>query len=540
MMEKISTLRAGFARAVAAVRSAAVRAWNESLRILREARRKVVERWDALSDTQQDFAKNLGIGFGLMLAIAYVSRVNAFAELKRATLDWQIAMLSGTDSGPGVAFVDVDQASEDAYQDAAGHAFYFTPRDKIMELIQASVAARPSAVVVDFDLSQPMDDPFADAFREVFGRPPNAAEAKSRKLVVPKDARLSPVQRFFVDDWRLGDYLATYANSCASKPEAPAPGSCVPIILTRSTVQAPQGPGVPVLRTQLRSFVDDALTGTRANSHAVFWGSTTFDHDDDYVVRHWRLWEPACTPDGKADVLTSSALLAVSLTKGWIAAEPLHAELKGHFAPSNCGGSQAVASTDSAELKVGSVLLSKDELARTERFSIRWTATGSSLANQFSARVLSDASERPDIACHDDGGPCATGKIVVIGSSYRDNGDFHRTPTLGGDMPGTVVLVNEINSLLQPQPTLRESWLLSYLIEGTLVVLLSWFFIFFDPTLVSMIATTLTLLVLTVLSFAFLGAGVWLDVSLPLVGIQVHEWYARAERAMSPRKGAGA
>ncbi len=537
----MSTLRAGFTRGVASVRTTAARAWHEFRRSLGEALRAVYERWDRLTGTQKEFVKNLGIGFGILVGVAIISQANAFVELKRATLDWQIAMLSGTDTGSGVAFVDVDQSSADAYRDEAGRAFYFTPRDKIMQLIDATVAAKPSAIVVDFDLSQPLDDPFVDAFREVFGRLPSPQEMKRRSLVVPKHARLDAVQRFFVDDWRLSDYLATYARGCATKPEVPLPGSCVPIILARTTVQTPEAGGGPALRIQAASFLDDALGGPDdRGSRAVFWGSTTFDHDDDYVVRHWRLWEPACTAEGKPEVLTSSALLAVSIAKRWMAPAQLHSELLQHFAPDNCPSASAKFTRATGDLTVGPVPLSQEELARTERFSIRWTQGGSSLANEFSAHNLSNANERPDIGCHGDGRPCATGKIVVIGSSYRDNGDFHRTPTLGGDMPGSVVLVNEINSLLQPQPTLRENWLLTYLIEGTLIVLLSWFLIFFDPTLVSMIATTVTLCVLIVLSFTFLGAGVWVDVSLPLVGIQMHEWFSRAEHAWSRRKGAEA
>jgi CHASE2 domain-containing sensor protein len=542
MMAKIATLRTGFARGLASIRQTLARAWSEFRRILGEGRRAVLDRWRALTGTQREFVKNLGIGFGILFVVAFVSQANAFVELKRATLDWQIAMLSGTDTGSDVAFVDIDQFSANAYQADSGGAFYFTPRDKIMQLIDIALAAKPKAVVVDFDLSQPADDPFVDAFREVYGRLPTADERKRGSLVVPKNARLDPVQQFFVNDWRLSDYLASYARTCAARPEFPLKGSCVPIVLARTTLQTPQPAGRPPIRTQAPSFLDDALGGpdrepSATGSRAVLWGSTTFDQDDDDVVRHWRLWEPACTALGKPDVLTSSALLAANFVKGWMPTNDLHSALVRHFAPDNCRSTFPTSMRETGDLTVGPILLSQEALARTERFSIGWTQASTSLANQFSAQGLSDASERADIACHGNGLPCASGKVVVIGSSYLDNGDIHRTPTIAGEMPGSVILVNEINSLLQPQPTLRENLILTYAIEGVLIVLLSWFLIFFDPTLVSMIATTVTLLVLIVLSFVFLGAGVWVDVSLPLVGIQMHEWFSRAEHAWHRRKG---
>jgi hypothetical protein len=100
----------------------------------------------------------IGVGILLLLKLPFVSGIVSHAE--RALLDWQIAAIQGTSGGDGIAFIDVDDDTE-ALLSNAGVAPYFTPRDKLLTLIKAAVAAQAGIVLVDFDLSQPTDQ---DAF----------------------------------------------------------------------------------------------------------------------------------------------------------------------------------------------------------------------------------------------------------------------------------------------------------------------------------------------------------------------------------------
>jgi hypothetical protein len=482
--------------------------------------------WESLDDKRRHFWKNVTIGLGLAVALQCLELLGVLAPLKQFGLDWQIATLSGEHHGERVAFIDIDEASELKFGAAGGPPPYFTPRDQLAKLIAAAVDAGAAAVVVDVDLSEPAGDPVREAYREVTGRPaagdPAAIGRTLRALAKSPPASLDSVQRFFLADWQLSDYLASRTRACAAKPIAPLPGSCVPIILAR-----PVGTSTTFKSVALPSFLDAAAP---RDSKGVFWGSVTFDHDPDFVVRRWRLWEPACDVDGTSDVLPASALLAYALGKPLTAGDDRvydRSALQATLAPADCRG--VAAKSAPREPAVRDIALTTRGVERTLRYFISWRdGVGPSLDEDIPADGVLVPGYKLDIDCRA-ATSCVRGKrIVVIGSTYRNNGDFHRVP--GGEMPGSLVLINEIDSLTSDHPVLHEApVLLSLFLEAILVVGLAWAFMVFDPTFVLAAALLLTLGGLLGSSLLSLENGEWFDLAVPCIGIQIHEWVARAE-----------
>lgn len=233
---------------------------RESLRALKE---QAGAWWLSLTDDQRHFCTNVGIGFAILALVEILSVAGMLSGLKRALLDWQIAQLSGVSTGAygdpsraDIAFVDIDEPTEEAFADASGgNRPYFTPRDKLKSLIAAAVNGGAAVVVVDIDLSQPPDgDPLGEAYREVTGRPASAANAETLRKLDLRRAHLDAVQQFYFADWQLSDYLADYTRACARKPWPPAAGSCVPIVLARSVAVSTADPEAPPIRRPLHPF----------------------------------------------------------------------------------------------------------------------------------------------------------------------------------------------------------------------------------------------------------------------------------------------
>jgi hypothetical protein len=112
-------------------------------------------------------------------------------------------------------------------------------------------------------------------------------------------------------------------------------------------------------------------------------------------------------------------------------------------------------------------------------------------------------------------------KIVLIGGSYTDGGDIHATPL--DDMPGGLVVLNAIHSLLQHGEIKPLSYwenfgwtVLSLVIVGFLFVLIGesfWWYV---------VTGTITIVSIP-LSVFFLGEGIWINFAFPLLAIHIHQ-----------------
>lgn len=131
----------------------------------------------------------------------------------------------------------------------------------------------------------------------------------------------------------------------------------------------------------------------------------------------------------------------------------------------------------------------------------------------------------------------ASGRVVVIGASYADARDVHRTPI--GDMPGALVIANAIKSLaLFGQFSLPPTWL-QWLLKLLLIVFAALIFLAFRSLLAVGVAGVIIIIVLFPLSFYFFKYGVWIDFALPLFAMLMHRALAEYRGAQREAKEFG-
>jgi CHASE2 domain-containing sensor protein len=453
----------------------------------------------------------IGVVILVLVKLPYVSGIVSHAQ--RALLDWQIAAINGTSSAAGIAFIDIDDATEARFA-ADGVIPNLTPRDELLKLINAAVTARAGIVVVDVDLSEAADE---DAFT---GR-------ASRE-------RPWSGKPFFDADRELAESLGRHARACNAGTERP----CIPIVLVRELrIRPGQGASSRPVRVLQPSFIDPELVG----SAGVVWSTALFDHDDDGMLRRWRLWEPACTPSGDPAVLPSAALVAAVFGRVPDAAKPafdpriVQRRLERELAPAACDRPNAVRAmpNEAHRTSIQGIDLTAETLPR----QIRYRVSDTSMAQRISAfGLLTDPAVPLDNGC--DSGIdaarklyCVRGKIVVIGSTYRDDGDYHRVPA--GELAGSLVIVNVIDSLLTQThdfDELKEP--LPTIIELGLIVGLAWLLTRFEedePLLLLAFTVAIVVLSLPISFIVLLEGNSWFDIGPPLIGIALHDWFGRGE-----------
>ena len=114
-----------------------------------------------------------------------------------------------------------------------------------------------------------------------------------------------------------------------------------------------------------------------------------------------------------------------------------------------------------------------------------------------------------------------TDKIVVIGGSYSDGHDIHQTPL--GRMPGALVLLNSIHSLLQygnikPLPDWSK-----FFVTALLIALMGMIFLYVNSFWKAQVLNLLLIFILLPFSVALLRYGIWLNFATPLIFIQLYQ-----------------
>lgn len=129
-----------------------------------------------------------------------------------------------------------------------------------------------------------------------------------------------------------------------------------------------------------------------------------------------------------------------------------------------------------------------------------------------------------------------SGRVAVIGQSYVEAGDQHYTPM--GQMPGSVVLVNAIDSMVRyPLIQPLDAWI-GLTLSLLLIIVVGYVFARWSSAVGPLISTALALPILAVISFYCFTYGVWLDFVLPLVGILIHREFKAFEERVELRKRA--
>jgi hypothetical protein len=124
-------------------------------------------------------------------------------------------------------------------------------------------------------------------------------------------------------------------------------------------------------------------------------------------------------------------------------------------------------------------------------------------------------------------------KIVLIGSSNPESGDYHYTPI--GFIPGMYVLGNVINTEIMNLYPRQISDFLKYLIELLIIVFSAYVFICTDIFKARYITSILLLLILGFINWLiFFKYGIFINFILPVIGMRSHAFIGNIERWFTP------
>lgn len=328
----------------------------------------------------------LAIGLVTTLALGFVfaTRLKVDAlDLKRfLTADgvtFLSALLAGErrDAVP-VTIVDIDERAFLAWGSPAA-----IPRDRLAALLERLLEKRPRAVVVDVDLS--LD---------------SQADAAPMRALVEGYSRLH---------------------------------AAPPLLLVRHLREMPSGTDVGGGMLDRDTPLDDVVQA----SPNVRWVVARFKAEDDWFFRRWSGFQTVCATG------IPRAFPAVALATTAVSANPtdgistLDAWLR-RRATAACAG------------EIGSVLPRADDPpwlrnageTMTIPFAVGFTQDVAQFGTTpHRGRITPIFARLPAAAVLDGGGaPGIEDRVVVIGASYEEARDLHRTPL--GVMPGVYVLAN--------------------------------------------------------------------------------------------------
>ncbi len=444
--------------------------------------------WQRLSP----FYKNVVFGLLITLLLIGLRHGQWISELEDLSVDWMMTLYRGDlvkENTPPFVILDID---EETYQ-AWGEPF-ITPRDKLLKLLHFAVQSQAKLIIVDIAIDEQ----------------PHLAEG----LLHPHDLALKY-------------YLAEYDNRYCSDSDCPA------ILLTR-TFRLPKGikpfnPNTqPYYLAQRPSFLDKIVM---RSSH-IYWGSTQFEREHDRLLRRWNLWIPTCT-QMVSDIIPSMPLLAATLLveeeKSGVL--PCSCRLRHHlnyFLP-NCQKSPQKWTSDGLRHKPTEFVVSQDlvfdlhptRLSRRMLYTIPWYLNpGKTLPTVSDGRELLTIMSANKILNKSVSDKALRDSVTIIGGSYLAGRDWHATPL--GWMPGLLVLVNSIQSLLQYgilQPP-SNWWIL--LFATILIMLTSWLLIQYGQ-LWGAIYSVFLIIALIPLSFVLFKYGIWLSFAIPWAAVQLRQ-----------------
>ena len=114
-------------------------------------------------------------------------------------------------------------------------------------------------------------------------------------------------------------------------------------------------------------------------------------------------------------------------------------------------------------------------------------------------------------------------RIVVIGGSNAESRDMFLTPV--GAMPGSMVLLNAINSLLQQGQLHQLPTLLGLGIGIVLGMAVGLCLYVFQFAIAIALSGLVVGIVIWLLVWQWITVGVWLDVGAPMFAMILHRWY---------------
>jgi CHASE2 domain-containing sensor protein len=402
-------------------------------------------------------------------------------------------------------FFDIDERTYRAWGEPL-----FVPRDKLLELIRFAAEAPARLLVVDVELTKHVPVP--------------ARPASTPPLRNDPSIPMEP-------DRALADYLRRYSERSSASTSAPHMIFARTIGPRTPSDERPAGPlGDGTLREERPSEFLEAVVGS---SPVLHWASPLSDRDDDGLVRNWRLFEPTCL-DRSPHAIPSMALLSWAvlrtplMSRGAFTPASFQNELERQFAPSAATCVDARASMPASKASpmpwvlydgvLGKRLILSAKPSDLEQRIFYKFQTTTSLADSFSHVPALLITERTDQPLSPD---LVAGKTVVIGSSYEAGKDLHETPI--GEMPGAMVVINQINALMEFGQFQEVSRAIRWAGLLLLIVIFSLSFSFFTKTWGAHISTLIINAVLLPVSLWLFQYGWWLDLVFPLFVLQAYQ-----------------
>lgn len=402
---------------------------------------------------------------------------------------------------PEFVFLDIDDNT---------HAFWnypvITPRDKLMDTISTLVKDQPMLIMVD-------------------------VEIRGKELITNAD----------ID---LFNYLKSYKQTCQEQ--------CVPILFVKTFQEEFQSSMLP--RKPHDSFLDEAI---QASYPYTQWISASFFASGyDNVMREWLLWQSTCSSTTQeVNIIPSVQLFIATFSRcsnGYkqsaLHARQLLEEKLLPFSPRKCGKPTNVIAPKLLEICDG-LKIGIEEHTRAQRilYSIPWIDDelyqygdihGNPIVQRQSLQQYTMFNEQ-------DKKNTIEGRIVIIGGTHFDSNDFHNTPI--GNMPGPMMIINSIHSLLQYGVLKNNPFWGMLMIQAVLISLITacyYIFILFiyylsSPkftstlfrslpisycgwvTIWSVLFTVISMVLLAIISSYFIeNNSLWINYAIPLFFVQ--------------------
>ncbi|MDM8560318.1 CHASE2 domain-containing protein [Thiotrichales bacterium HSG14] len=451
-------------------------------------------------------ATNLSVGLTLAISLIFQGYLG-MGDIEDASLDLamqaQNEIPSITEKKiPSFAFLDIDNQTYKVW----GYPL-LAPRDKIKELIDVAVKEKARLIVVDIDLSQKT---LTDDWQQ------EGVQHKSDKV--------------------LYDYLANYKNYCQGK-------TCPPIILDRAFRPLPDllAQGVRPIHEPRIGFLETAVADS---APYIQWASPLFQQSSyDGAIRRWKLWESICTTEEKPDIIPSTPLLAAAMIRldtPQVAQDKINAELA-RFKQTVCGDVHIATAeflkpikiTDELEFTGGVYstfqqtfqqimyhLPWKSPQSIVDKWVMRYSLRDSGSMGLPSKLLLTVFSAQPYL---DSIGKRSKleNKIVLISSSYTGGDNLHSTPL--GTMPGGLVIINALHSLLQYGEIQPSSNWYKLLWLTLLIIAVTFIFDFFKNSFFAILISGIIVIILIPVTVYLFVDSFWISFVLPLLAVHVSQ-----------------
>jgi len=425
------------------------------------------------------------IGIGLEAALHLVPKIHLVSAIGDRLADSLIGLSLATSSRINAPFafvlIDIDDAT---WHRPDWNTPLVTPRDAIRDLLQRVAPSRAAAIIVDVDLA--------------FG-----------------DGNAKP----------LKDFLQAY------------PANAPSLILMRSLISP--DPAGPTIYPAPRGTDYDAATKDHPKDHPnIYWAVPLFQRDPDGMIRRWKLAAIACqtgpaSETGVPIAIPSAELIAaliarqVTLPAAGSAPIPLDS-LLGKLArllPDNCTSAAPDPGPIVLDGYLPPIVIKSDDISNRVLYTVRWQNGAIALGpvvplDGVEVPLVSVRPARTVLALPADGTMSGLdGRIVVIGGSFADSGDWHGTEV--GLMPGALVVINAIEALAQ-RGTPREPCRPERLAMSLGIILLVAGFVAVLRPIVALLCSGLLVFGILVASIPSVQSGVLLDLSVPATGILFH------------------